>query len=579
MNRQHPVYTEKNECQDCWRCVRNCPVKAIRVEAGSATVVAEQCIQCGRCVDVCPVHAKRVRDDLGFVRRLLRENGQVIASLAPSYVSEFPGISPAQFVAALRALGFAAVSETALGAQQVSASVAAALTGETPRLLISSACPVIVDLIGKYHPEFAENITQLCSPLLAHCRMLKEHFGADRPVVFIGPCIAKKGEADRYPELLAAAISFTDLRCWLDLEGVLPEAMSPTDADVFVPETAREGALYPVDGGMIAGIRRNCTVDDPTCMAFSGVENVERALMDLRNTPLEGHLFLELLACEGGCVNGPLVAERRSTARKRLSIIHHADCRDEQFPRPLTVETALARGVEAVPTPDFSETNIRYALSQVGKSGPQDELNCGGCGYRSCREFARALLQGKAETTMCASYMRMLAQKKANALMQSMPSGVVIVQDDLKIVECNRRFAEILGSEIEMIYDTLPGLAGAAVDRVVPFLRRTLQRVLDSGHDVLEQDIECAGRVYQISVFTIEPHRLVGGIIRDVTEPSVHKEQVIRRAQDVIRRQMETVQKIAYLLGENAAESQVSLNAIIDSFAPASLRKGDGNDD
>jgi PAS domain-containing protein len=501
-----------------------------------------------------------------------------VVSLAPSYVSEFAGVTPAQLIAALRRLGFEGVSETALGAQQVSAAVGQALESDTPRLLISSACPVVVDLIGKYLPEHADSVTQMCSPLLAHCRMLRRRLGDDVRVVFIGPCIAKKREADQYPELLAAAISFDDLRRWLEDAGIDPAALTPEPADRFVPESAGEGVLYPVDGGMIAGIKANCTVNDASFMAFSGVDNVTRAVRDLRGRPLDSHLFLELLACEGGCVNGPLMRDREATACKRLDVITGARYREEDFPRPLEVDVDLDRATAAVEKPAFSEKEILRALAQVGKYAVQDELNCGGCGYHTCREFAEAFLQQKSEATMCVSYMRKLAQKKANALMQSMPSGVVIVQSDLTVVECNRRFAEILGEDILQVYDAMPGLEGAALDRIMPFMTRTFRRVLETGGDVIDRDVAHAGRVYHISVFTVERRQLVGGVIQDITEPAVQKEQVIHRAQDVIRRQMETVQKIAYLLGENAAESQVSLNSIIESFAPPSLTdKGDTN--
>ena len=180
MDRQHPIFTEKKECQDCYKCVRNCPVKAIRVENGSAIVMAERCVACGKCVEVCPVHAKHVRDDLGRVRHLLQTEKQVVVSLAPSYVSEFPDLPPGKLIAALRRLGFAAVSETALGAQEVSATVAEALRDPTPRILLSSACPVVVELVNKYLPRHADRITNLCSPLLAHCRLLRKTFGEGR---------------------------------------------------------------------------------------------------------------------------------------------------------------------------------------------------------------------------------------------------------------------------------------------------------------------------------------------------------------------------------------------------------------
>jgi iron only hydrogenase large subunit-like protein/uncharacterized Fe-S cluster-containing protein len=567
MNRQHPIFTEKQECQDCYKCVRNCPVKAIRVEDGSAMVMTERCVACGKCVEVCPVQAKRVRNDLGRVRHLLKAEQPVVVSLAPSYVSEFPDIPPAKLIAALRRLGFTAVSETALGAQEVSATVAAALHDPTPRILLSSACPVVVELVNKYLPQHAERITNLCSPLLAHCRLLRNAFGEDVKIVFIGPCIAKKVEADQHPDLLDIAISFLDLRQWLEAESILPVLLTPTAEDVFRPEPAREGALYPVDGGMIAGIKANCAVDDAGFMVLSGFEAVREALQELDVIQLKKPLFLELLACEGGCVNGPQTTETGATVLKRCQVFDYAEYSAEEFPREPTVDAALDRFAAPVEESGYTDRELREALATVGKYRPDDELNCSGCGYANCRDFAAALLAGKAETTMCVSYMRQLAQKKANALIQAMPSGVLIVNADLSVVECNRRLAEILGGELPDIYDARPGLEGAAADRVAPFLIRHIRKVLETGEDIVGHDVRHEGAVYHLSVFAIEAGRIAGAVIQDVTAPAVHKDRVVHKAQEVIHRQMQTVQKIAYLLGENAAESQVSLNAIIESFS------------
>ncbi len=578
MNHQHPIYTARSECQDCCACVRHCPVKAIRVEGGSASVIPERCIACGHCVKVCPVHAKRVRDDLGRLRQLLRSGRTVVASLAPSYVSEFDGCSPAQLVRTLKQLGFAAVSETALGAQEVSAAVADELRDPTPRLLLSSACPVIVDLVYKHLPAYGSMVTNLASPLLAHCRLLRREFGPEVAIVFIGPCIAKKLEADRYPELLELAITFTDLRLWLHEEQLNPRTLPTDAADHFVPQPAAAGALYPVDGGMIAGIKANCSVADAGFMALSGVDNVLHALHDLEGLRLQRPLFLELLGCAGGCINGPQAEVASATVLKRVRVIERAPSPADGGPRPPAVDARLNRYLDPIAEQTYSERQLRDALALVGKHTGEDELNCTGCGYANCRDFARALLAGMAEPTSCLSYMRKLAQKKANALIQTMPSGVVIVDAALTIVECNRRFAEVVGGEASGIYDARPGMEGAALDRLAPFLAKLFRQVLENGEDIPDRDLKHAGRVFTVSVFSIESSRIVGGILRDITEPAVQRDQVIGQAQKVIRRQMETVQKIAYLLGENAAESQVSLNAIIESFAgPESEDKEGGH--
>ena len=245
MNYLNPIYTEKRECQDCYKCLRHCPVKAIKVEGGCATVIAESCILCGHCVEVCPNGAKRVRDDLPQARQLLTLKPRVVASLAPSFVSEFPEWRPGQIIHALKRLGFAGVSETALGAQQVSAQAAALLNREPNRVLFSSACPTVVSFLQKYRPEQARLLTGLLSPLLTHCKMLRQVLGPEIGTIFIGPCIAKKIEARDHPELLDVALTFDDLRRWLEQEKIDPAALVATPEDGFIPERLGRGRVVP----------------------------------------------------------------------------------------------------------------------------------------------------------------------------------------------------------------------------------------------------------------------------------------------------------------------------------------------
>lgn len=252
MNNLNPIYTEKTQCQDCYKCVRECPVKAIKIQFGAAAVIPEMCILCGHCVDVCPAEAKKVRDELEKVESLISSGKKIYASLAPSFVSEFSSFQPGQVIAALKSLGFFAVSETALGAQQVSAHVAQQLTLQNGKIFISSACPVVVDLITRYIPHFTSSITALLSPMLSHCKLLRKKYGNDIGIVFIGPCIAKKREADGHPNLIDATITFTDLRKWLEKKNIDISSFNPTETDIFVPYKAEEGALYPVDGGDVS---------------------------------------------------------------------------------------------------------------------------------------------------------------------------------------------------------------------------------------------------------------------------------------------------------------------------------------
>lgn len=564
-----PVYTEAAECQDCFKCVRNCPVKAIRIEDGRATIMPDECVACGECYTVCPVGAKKVRDDLVRARKLLASDRRVVISLAPSYIAEFTDFSPAELIHALHRTGADAVSETALGAQEVSANVALLLREEPkPRLYISSACPTAVEVLQKYHPEYGRYVTDFCSPVLAHCRMLKREYGDDTGVIFIGPCIGKKRESDKYPDILDIALTYDELRRLFELEEITPKNIKlDSQTDRFQPRAAEEGSLYPVDGGMIAGIKADCLVNDAQFMSLSGIRSLPNSLEGLEPDNLDRPLFLELLACEGGCVNGPLMTSKGATVKKRITVISNSPYEENKIPRRPAIEIRINTGEQEVQAPAFSEREIAEALRQVGKNQPEDELNCGTCGYDNCRAFATALLQGKAEVSMCVSYMRKLAQKKANALVNTMPSGVVMVDADFKIVECNRKFATLAGEDAETIYETHPGMEGALLERVVPF-HPLFKNVLSSGEAPIERDVRYSGRILHITVFNIEKHKLIGGIVQDVTEPNVRKEEVIARAREVIRKNLQTVQQVASLLGENAADNEVVLNSIIDSFTP-----------
>ena len=572
MNFLNPIFTEKRECQDCYKCVRHCPVKAIKVEGGYASVVPELCILCGHCVEVCPNSAKRVRDDLPQARQLFTLKPRVVVSLAPSYVSEFPEVTPGQLIRVFKRLGFFGVSETALGAQQVSAQASAALAEGSGRVLYSSACPTVVSYLQKHRPADSQFLTGLLSPLLTHCKMLRQAFGPDIGIVFIGPCIAKKLEAAQHPELLDVALTFDDLRRWLAQEKIAPETLMPETGDTFIPENSAEGAWYPVDGGMIAGMKSLCGVNDCSFMAFSGINAIQKAIEGLGSQPADGSLFLELLACEGGCVNGPRAAKRHGTAAKRRRVLRSVQALVPALPRQSSLDIQSVFAVAAQPLLKFPEAQVREALRGVGKLTRDDELDCGGCGYNSCREFAGALIQQKAERAMCVTYMRKLALKKANALIQKMPSAVVIINDAMRIIEYNAAFATMFACNVAPAGSPPAGtsLEGVMLSEVMPFAN-LFHAVLKNGEDILDRDLRYQKTILHAGIFTIEKHCVVGGILQDITEPAVRKAEVIRKAQEVIARSLQTTQTIACLLGESAAETEITLNSIIESFSPAKL--------
>lgn len=564
MERLFPVYTSEKVCQDCYKCVRECPVKAIRVENEHAYIVAERCIACGRCVKICPSGAKVLRNDIGRLRYLLQSGKPVYASLAPSWVAVHPEWSAGQAIAALKRIGFAGVGETALGAQEVSAVLAEQLSSVRTGLFLSSACPAFVDLVRKHVPELAENITPVASPALTHCRLLRDYFGEDIAVVFIGPCSAKKMEADAHPELMNAALTFSELDVWLEEQGVNPAMYNPGPEDVFVPRRAGEGALYPLEGGMIETLRHYGCPDRVRMQAIDGAGRLFDALASLSGKPVSPPLFLEGLACRGGCVGGPcsvnVPAPIAGAAAVRDNVTMGPQGPREGLRLEMTYQPA---GVEKQ---ECGEGAIKQAMFRCGKESPKDELNCGACGYDTCRMFARALVAGDAEVSMCASYMRSIAQRKANALLRCMPSGVVIVGGDLRIIESNRHFALVAGGDFAAMYDQNPGLAGTQVEDMLP-IGRFLRAALRSGEDIRRERLKVGDKLLSLTIFIIEEYKTVGAIVDDITLNEMRRDRIARRAREVINRNIATVQEIACRLGEHMADTEILLSSIAEGFA------------
>ena len=556
-----PVYSVDAQCRDCYTCVRRCPVKAIRVENDHASVTPQTCILCGRCVSVCRHSAKQVRDDLPRARALLRNSRAVHASLAPSFVSEFPGVRPAQLAAALLRLGFAGVHETAEGAERVSQEVAALLDRAASGLFLSSACPVATELVLRYYPSFASALTPVQPPMLAHAAQLKLRYGASAQVVFIGPCIGKKRDADQNPDLLHTALTFEELRRWLTVKGIVP-AEQP-DAPGYAP--AGNGALYPLEGGMNQTVRhfmKRRDLDD-ALLTVSGLGRIADTLKTLDPKALGRPVFLELLACEGGCIAGPQISAHNAVAA-HLGVLAHARAAVGRVPVPAAISRTWLP--EPVETPSFTEAQITAMMRSLGKYQKQDELNCGGCGYDSCRALAQAVLQDVAEPQMCVSHMRQLAQKKSNALALALPYGLVLADARLRIMECNERFAKLFGETLATAYEARPGLRDADLTRILPF-PRLFKTVLDSGHEIIRKSVKIGTSIFSVTVFNVDPHAVVGALILDITSTEQRRLQLIEKSRAVIQNTTKTVQEIAYMLGKNSAQSELILNSAMDMFA------------
>jgi len=561
------IYTEQAACQDCYKCVRECPVKAIEVKDGHAVVVQDLCLYCGHCVTVCPVGAKRMREDLPRAKLLLARRESCHISIAPSWVSEF-ACSPGQMAAALLALGFRSAGETSIGAEVVSSAIRRSFSSS---LSLSTACPAVTELVEKYYPRLASHLSPWKSPMLAHALMLKQRYGDKAGIVFAGPCIAKKQEGDKHEECVDVVLTFDELRRWFDDAGIDLRSIEPASFDGMA---SRGGSLYPVDGGMIASIKEKAQIIDATMISLSGTESIMRSLDDLGEQASGRPLFLEFLACKGGCINGPATDKKRSLVSKRLRVIETAARRSEEGEAASSLapvgDEKLSKRWQAdrgVDRRHFSSEEIESALIRLGKERKEDRLNCGGCGYHTCADFAAAWIEGKAEKAMCVASMRRIAQKKMNAIIKAIPLGVVIVDDEMNVVECNRKFLEFFSDfppeEIdEVIIDNMVGRTAAR------FLPETegIRRIQGGERELVEKRLEYRGRIMKVLIFIIERDRFTGVLFEDVTSLTKRRDTVIKNAEAVIAKNLATVQQIAGLLGESAAETEIILSSLIDVF-------------
>lgn len=565
MNNLYPVYTLKNECHDCYRCVRECQVKAIKILNGNASVIKDKCIACGHCVIACPANAKRVRNDIDKVKTLFIAKKQVYVSLAPTWAGVYD-LQPGLMIALLKRLGFHAVSETALGAQEVSIKATEWLKKQDNGLYISSACPVVVDYIRYYKPSFTKNIMPFASPALTHAKMLKKTFGEDISVVFIGPCIGKKNEADRFPELIDVALTFDELNYWIKEEFINPEDIAVGKEDEFVPYSANEGALYPIEGGMNETIRMSGVGENTLLINVSGLKSLDNSLDGLKVNKLNKKIFLEALACDSGCVNGPAKSSKRSGVKIVSEILSKINFR-ENIPEEPTTVVDTDYEMNPVAKPEYSPDEIKDAMRKIGKTTEEDELNCGGCGYPTCRDLAKALLDGDAEPAMCVSYMRKMAIKKSSAMLRSMPAAIVMVDKDLNIVEANNMFLHMFCEDMYDIFaDREEGIKGAAIDRIVPF-SDIFKKMLKTGCDIHKEHYPSKKRLYDINAFVIEKDEIVGAVITDVTANETDREKIAIKAKEVITKNIATVQEIACLLGEHMVETEKLLSSIAQDYS------------
>ena len=555
------------KCRHCYKCVRHCAVKAISVRDEQARIMVDHCINCGRRLEVCPQNAKTFASDLDRVKGYLHQGAKTIISIAPSYAGVLEFDTPGQVVDALQKLGFYEVRETAEGAAMVTNEYKKLVrAGEMPNI-ITTCCPSVNDLIEKYYPDCAKLMAPVVSPMVAHGRYIKKIYGPDVKVVFLGPCIAKKQEAigdERVRGAIDAILTFEELADWFKEAGIDLHACEDKPMGNPDPKINR---LYPVSGGVIQSVITEEEADGYHKVFVDGLENCMEMLECLRKGELD-HCFIEANVCEGGCAKGPASAHwNTSYVKTKVKIengVSYKAARD--LPDMGTEELAKKFGNRGLDDRMPTEEQIRRILMSTGKYSKEDELNCGACGYSTCREKAVAVFRGKAEVTMCMPYALTRAESMSNVVMDMTPNMIFIIGNDMRILDCNKKGQELLGvghdeAVQRYIFEFIEeeDIETALLTREPVFHKKIR---LDQGRIVAEETIVYIADLDAVLV-----------LFQDVTREEKIKEQhynlkveTVEMAQKVIEKQMMVAQEIAGLLGETTAETKVTLTKLRDSI-------------
>lgn len=550
---------KKSNCKNCYKCIRHCPVKSIRFSGNQAYIIGNECIMCGQCFVVCPQDAKQIVDETEKVKALLQSDDPVIVSLAPSFIANYEGVGIESMRKALKKLGFFDAEETAIGATIVKKEYEHMINEENRDIIITSCCHSVNLLIQKYFPAELPYLADVLSPMQAHCRDIKRRY-PDAKTVFIGPCVAKKDEAQYYEGIVDAVLTFDELTAWLKAENIELES-NTSEKD----ENSR-ARFFPTTGGIL----KTFTEENPhyTYLAIDGTENCIAALRDIENGNIH-RCVIEMSACVGSCIGGPVMEKfHRSPIKDYAAVARSAGEKDFAVAQPDPIElrkifTAIGRK-----NPQPSEEEIREALRQMGKTKPSDELNCGSCGYDTCREKAIAICQGKAEISMCLPYLKDKAENFSDTIVRNTPNGLIVLNEKLEVQQINRAALKILN--LRLASDIL----GDQVVRVME--PGDFVSVLSKGSAIHNKRVylaEYEKYVDETIVYDNE-YRLLICILRDVTEEETQREkkesisrQTVEIADRVVDKQMRIVQEIASLLGETAAETKIALSKLKESIS------------
>lgn len=546
-------------CKNCYRCIRACPVKSISFRSEQARIEEQDCVLCGRCYTECPQNAKRLNSNRIRAEAFINSGIPTYVSLAPSSAASFRGASFPQISAALKKLGFGVVEETAVGAEHVSEDFIRILEERNLPNMITTCCTTVVLMVERHYPELLPYLATVGSPMLVHGRLMKEVYGRDIRTVFIGPCISKMHEAQDPANdgTIDAVLTFDEVMDWLDEKGIElgeddPEALE-------IRETVNR--LYPIPGGILDTIPEDRRANY-RCLTIDGADRCIETFEAMKNQKISGYM-VEMSACSGSCVNGPGLQEHKVPFMvARANVIERA-LEPSGAESPPTEKAKVDLGKEYTDRshmqPDPTEQQIQRIFQKMGKNSPEKILNCGACGYSTCRDKAIAVIRGKADIHMCIPYMREKAESISNVVLDNTPDAVILIDDNFCLVEYNSKAGQMFGlDKVNYI--------GKPISMIVDC--EDIDKVFETGKNVFDHKItyhDLGITVLQTTVH-VPDHGLFIVLVKDVTNAQEEKlkylamrEQTVEVAQAVINKQMRVAQEIASLLGETTAETKVAL--------------------
>lgn len=566
---QNCLTLKKSNCKNCYKCIRNCPVKSIRFSGNQAHIINDECILCGRCFVVCPQNAKQIVDETEKVEVLIQGDSPVIASVAPSFVANYPGVGIASLRRALQKIGFADAEETALGATIVKSEYERILAEEDRDIVISSCCHSINLLIQKYYVNCLPYLADVISPMQAHAADIKRRH-PDAKIVFIGPCVAKKDEAEHYKDFVDATLTFEEISAWFKRKDITLEQ----EKDSNEKSRAR---FFPTTGGILKTM--NLDMSEYTYLAIDGVENCIDALKDISEGKIH-KCFIEMSACAGSCVGGPVMERKNNVANSNnnshhrnpvsdyMAVSNYAGKQDFDVEQPDV--TDLKKFFEPIEQKAIYplDYEINQILRKMGKNKKSDELNCGSCGYNTCREKAIAIFQGKADISMCLPYLKEKAESFSDTIVRNTPNGLIAINDNLEVQLINKVACKILN------IPNPSDIIGEPIVRVLDPVK--FMRVQKGPDEIFGERTFLAeyNRYIEQTIVRDADSKMLICIMSDVTEEEKErkkKEEISRQtvevADKVVDKQMRIVQEIASLLGETAAETKIALTKLKESIS------------